>query len=225
MSQDAWMETTPIGADFPHPAAVAAVTFYFVFFLHLHLLPLRFLKQRGGGGGASLFRILLLLRASSHFYPFPPSPTPDSSLYRCSHKSHNAPVIITPTPVYLQPVAWRGASLSLSRCLLLSLSSPSSSLLSFLIFFFFPPSVIFLLLQVSFLFSRSLPLYVLFHWDKTLKFDNKLLSRSTSSFAFFKMKNNKKCWVLMLGILNSVDAEIVFKKLAFNKTVDLSVEA
>lgn len=45
------METTPIGADFPHPAAVAAVTFYFVFFLHLHLLPLRFLKQRGGGGG------------------------------------------------------------------------------------------------------------------------------------------------------------------------------
>lgn len=29
----------------------------------------------------------------------------------------------------------------------------------------------------------------------------------------------------MLGILNSVHAEIVFKKLAFNKTVDLSVEA
>lgn len=27
------------------------------------------------------------------------------------------------------------------------------------------------------------------------------------------------------GNLNSVDAEIVFKKLAFNKTVDLSVEA
>lgn len=29
----------------------------------------------------------------------------------------------------------------------------------------------------------------------------------------------------MLGILNSVDAEIVFKKLAFDKRVDLSVEA
>lgn len=29
----------------------------------------------------------------------------------------------------------------------------------------------------------------------------------------------------MLGILNSVDAEIVFKKLAFNKRVDLSAEA
>lgn len=86
-----------------------------------------------------------------------------------------------------------GVSISLSLFTSLSLSSPSSSLLSFLIFFFFPPSVIFLLLQVSFLFSRSLPLYVLFHWDKTLKFNNKLLSRSTSSFAFFKMKNNKKC--------------------------------
>lgn len=52
------METTPIGADFPHPAAVAAVTFYFVFFLHLHLLPLRFLKQRGGGGGCIIIQDL-----------------------------------------------------------------------------------------------------------------------------------------------------------------------
>lgn len=155
MSQDAWMETTPIGADFPHPAAVAAVTFYFVFFLHLHLLPLRFLKQRGGGGGgASLFRILLLLRASSHFYPFPPSPTPDSSLYRCSHKSHNAPVIITPTPVYLQPVAWRGASLSLSRCLLLSLSPPPLLLCSPFLFSSSSP-------LLSFFFSCRFPFYSL----------------------------------------------------------------
>lgn len=88
---------------------------------------------------ASLFRIFLLLGASSHFHPSPPAPTPDSSLYRCSHKSHNAPVIITPTPVYLQPVAWRGASLSLSLCLSTSLCppppflcSPSSPLFFFL---------------------------------------------------------------------------------------------
>lgn len=106
-----WMEPTPIGADSPHPE-VAAVTDS---------------QTRRGRREASLFRILLLLRASSHFHPFPPSPTPDSSLYHCSHKSHNAPVIITPTPVYLQPVAWRGASLSLS--VYVSLSSPSCSLI------------------------------------------------------------------------------------------------
>lgn len=60
--------------------------------------------------------IIILLRASAHFHPSPP----DSSLYRCSHKSHNAPVIISPTPVYLPASCLEGG---------VSLSSPSSSLL------------------------------------------------------------------------------------------------
>ena len=106
----------------------------------------------------SLFRILLLLRASSHFHPFPPSPTPDSSLYRCSHKSHNAPVIITPTTVYLQPVAWRGASLSLSLSLCLPLSLLPLFFSAFLprfllhvpfLYFFSPSLVISFLLHLS----------------------------------------------------------------------------
>lgn len=104
---------------------------------------------------ASLFQIFLLLGASSHFHPSPPAPTPDSSLYRCSHKSHNAPVIITPTPVYLQPVAWRGASLSLSLCLSTSLCPPPPfSLLSFLLLVFLPsflPSCHFVLSFLHFL--------------------------------------------------------------------------
>lgn len=119
-----------------------------LFFLNFHLFStLTFQTERGRKkNDTSLFRILLLLRASSHFHPFPPSPTPDSSLYRCSHKSHNAPVIITPTPVYLQPVAWRGASLSLSLCLPLSLT------LHPLFFSVFPPSSYFILsLVISFL--------------------------------------------------------------------------
>lgn len=190
------METTPIGADFPHPAAVAAVTFYFVFFLHLHLLPLRFLKQRGGGGGVHHYsgsyfssgpHLISFLSFSSltHSRQLIISLFPQIPQCTCNYHAHTC----LPPASCLEG----GVSISLSLFTSLSLSSPSSSLLSFLIFFFFPPSVIFLLLQVSFLFSRSLPLYVLFHWDKTLKFNNKLLSRSTSSFAFFKMKNNKKC--------------------------------
>lgn len=189
------METTPIGADFPHPAAVAAVTFYFVFFLHLHLLPLRFLKQRGGGGGGCIIiqdltsppGLISFLSFSSltHSRQLIISLFPQIPQCTCNYHAHTC----LPPASCLEG----GVSISLSLFTSLSLSSPSSSLLSFLIFFFFPPSVIFLLLQVSFLFSRSLPLYVLLHWDKTLKFNNKLLSRSTSSFAFFKMKNNKKC--------------------------------
>lgn len=74
--------------------------------------------------------IIILLRASAHFHPSPP----DSSLYRCSHKSHNAPVIISPTPVYLPASCLEGG---------VSLSSPSSSLLlsltSLSLFLFHPP--------------------------------------------------------------------------------------
>lgn len=121
-----WMEATPIGADFPHPE-VAAVTFgFFSCSDFSNIQRGRRRRRRRERMEVSLFRILLLLQASSHFHPFPPSPTPDSSLYCCSHISHNAPVIITPTPVYLQPVARRGASLSLSFCLSTSLSSSSS---------------------------------------------------------------------------------------------------
>lgn len=131
-----WMETTPIAADFPHPVVAAVSSFFFLICIFIFSFSNREREKKD----ASLFRILLLLRASSHFHPFPPSPTPDSSLYRCSHKSHNAPVIITPTPVYLQPVAWRGASLSL--CLFHCLPH---SLLPLFFFAFLP---LFLLLPV-----------------------------------------------------------------------------
>ncbi len=124
------------------------------FFFHLNFFSSDFSNTDGGEEeerkkDASLFRILLLLQASSHFHPFPPSPTPDSSLYRCSHKSHNAPVIITPTPVYLQPVAWRGASLSLSLFLSTSLSPPPLLLC-------FPVPFLFFLSVMSFLFFSFL---------------------------------------------------------------------
>lgn len=154
------METTPIGADFPHPAAVAAVTFYFVFFSSSPFAPTPISQTERwwwwGGRGCIIIQDLTSPPGliSSHFYPFPPSPTPDSSLYRCSHKSHNAPVIITPTPVYLQPVAWRGASLSLSRCLLLSLSPPPLLLCSPFLFSSSSP-------LLSFFFSCRFPFYSL----------------------------------------------------------------
>lgn len=119
-----------------------AVCFYLLIYFNQHFFCDYDFSNRGGwgwGGGVHASSILLLLKASSHFHPFPPSPTLDSSLYHCSHKSHNAPVIITPTPVYLKPVAWRGASLSLSLCLPLSLSSPSSLLFFFPLLVFFCP--------------------------------------------------------------------------------------
>lgn len=101
-----------------------AVCFYLLIYFNQHFFCDFDFSNRGGWGwgGVHASSILLLLKASSHFHPFPPSPTLDSSLYHCSHKSHNAPVIITPTPVYLKPVAWRGASLSLSLFLSVCLS-------------------------------------------------------------------------------------------------------
>lgn len=108
-----------------------AVCFYLLIYFNQHFFCNYDFSNTGGGGEVHASSILLLLKASSHFHPFPPSPTPDSSLYHCSHKSHNAPVIITPTPVYLKPVAWRGASLSLSLCLPLSLFPPPLPCCSF----------------------------------------------------------------------------------------------
>lgn len=152
------MSQTDEGADSPQPVE-AAVTFYFIYFFRFFWLFKTQSEEEDEEEEkkTSLFRILLLLRASSHFHPFPPSPTPDSSLYRCSHKSHNAPVIITPTPVYLQPVAWRGASLSLSLSLSTSLSPPplllcfpSSFSSSCPFSFFFSPSLV-----ISFLLHLS----------------------------------------------------------------------